>query len=432
MVGGERGANPKTGRLRLFARIRSAIRHGTSLRGKLVVLVLAIALIAMGAQFWFSWTSLKASITAIYESRARTVATVISRSIQEKEYILYYSDHLDAEIGRLLERYDSVIGITVIGPSARGFLTVASTDPTRVGRLVDEPAQVRYEALRTVEVERIQPEAEPILRAVHPILSNADLAGVVVVDFSLTEEAQYIARLSLHHGAAALVGILLLGGLLHLAVRSVVISPVSQMARSMEEIARREYGREISLPSPRIPGARQRDEISRLVDGYNLMTRVIQSHEQELRKLVVLDDLTGAYTERHFRSELDRELLKTQRYKHPTSVVLLQIDGLDALSSEEGNGALIRAAGFLVRNLRSVDVLFRIRRDRFAVLLPETPPQGAVQAVARLHEQLPDLLRETNPQLRIAIKSIGWEESSVPDVDSAWERLNGSLDALTG
>ena len=77
----------------LFMRLRSGIRYGTSLRGKLLVLVLAVTLLVVGALFWFSLASLRVSITAIYESRARSVAAVISKSIQEKDYILYYSDN---------------------------------------------------------------------------------------------------------------------------------------------------------------------------------------------------------------------------------------------------------------------------------------------------------------------------------------------------
>ncbi len=140
----------------LFMRLRSGLRYGTSLRGKLVVLVLAITLLVVGSLFWFSLASLRTSIAAIYESRARSVAEVISKSIQEKDYILYYSDELDADIGRLLDRHEAVMGITVIGMSARGFLVVASTDPTTVGVLAAEDDQTQFEELSSVEVSRDQ------------------------------------------------------------------------------------------------------------------------------------------------------------------------------------------------------------------------------------------------------------------------------------
>jgi len=307
----------------LFMRLRSGLRYGTSLRGKLVVLVLAITLLVVGALFWFSLASLRTSIAAIYESRARSVAAVISKSIQEKDYILYYSEELDADIGRLLDRYEAVMGITVIGMSARGFLVVASTDPTTVGVLAAEDDQTRFEALSSVEVLRDRIGETSFLRAYNPIFSGADLIGVVIVDMSLAEQSRYISRLSWQYGTASIVGFLLLGGLLYVALLSIVTKPVGRIAEAMGKVAQRNYDVEVSTSFRRIPGTRQRDEVSQLIDGFNLMTKVIHSHEQELMKLVVLDELTGAYTLDHLKAELERELHKTRRYKHPTSLLLI-------------------------------------------------------------------------------------------------------------
>jgi hypothetical protein len=103
-----------------WARIRSRLQVGISLRAKLVLPVLAIACLAVGALFAFAYVSLRASIESIYEARARSVAAVISKSIEEKDYILYYSDELDHDIARLLEQYESILGITVIGATSRG------------------------------------------------------------------------------------------------------------------------------------------------------------------------------------------------------------------------------------------------------------------------------------------------------------------------
>jgi len=79
------------GRPGLFWRIRSWVRYGTSLRVKLIVPVLLIAFLVVGALTWVAFVSLYSSITSIYEQRARSVAAVISKSMQEKEYVLYYS-----------------------------------------------------------------------------------------------------------------------------------------------------------------------------------------------------------------------------------------------------------------------------------------------------------------------------------------------------
>jgi len=424
-------SGPDRGPSRL-RRVRSWIRYGTSLRAKLLVVVLAIVILVVGALYWFAFVSLRASIAAIYEQRARSVASVISKSIQEKDYILYYSDELDADIDRLLERYESVVGITAIGVSARGFLVVASTDPTRVGALATEEEQDLFGVLQGVHIESTTIGGVSTLRAYHPLFSGPDTVGVVAVDMSLAEQARYIARLSWRFGAATIVGSLLLGGFLYLVLSVLVSRPVGRLAVAMGAVSDRKYDVEVAVPFRRIPGTKQRDEVSRLIDGFNLMTKVIHGHEQELKKLVVLDELTGAYTLDHLEAELDRELNKTRRYKHPTSVLVVDVGGLDARTDEERDRALVRTASFLVGNLRNVDVLYRVGDHRFASMLPETPPSGAAVAAERLRALVPDVAAQLDFPVEIAIAHVGWSEEGAPPIDAVIEQVIGPFGALGG
>jgi GGDEF domain-containing protein len=389
-----------------------------------------VALLVVGALYWFSLASLRASIEGIYEQRARSVAAVISKSIQEKDYILYYSDELDADIDRLLERYESVVGITVVGLSARGFLVVASTDPALVGTLPGSTDQERYAGLREVSVAPIRIGKTDFLRAEHPIFSGADLIGVVVADMSLDEQAQFITRLSWQFGAASFVGFLLIGGLLYLVMQGIVTKPVGRLAQAMGAVSERRYDVEVTHPFRRVPGTRLVDEVERLSDGFNLMTKVIHSHEQELMKLVVLDELTGAYTRDHLAAELERELSKTRRYKHPTSVLLVDLSEVSSRSPEEQNRVLLSTANFLKSNLRNVDVLFRASPLRFVALLPETPPEGAATAAERLRALLPDVTAAFDFPFALRIAAMGWSEEGAPAIDDVMERIVGPLNDL--
>lgn len=404
-------------------RLRSWTRYGTSLRTKLVVLVLAIAVLVVGALYWFATSSLRASITSIYEQRARSVAAVISRSIQEKDYILYYSEELDTEIDALQERYETVVGISVIGASARGFLTVSSTDPTQVGVLLAEEEQERFDRLHAVETETVQLEDDAYLRATHPIFDGADLIGVVVVDMSLDEQIRNITALTWRFGVASVVGFVFLGGLLYLALLSVVTRPIARLAGAMGSVAERKYDAEVPVRFRKIPGTPMRDEVSRLIEGFNLMTKVIHSHEQELLKLVVLDELTGAYTYDHLRSEIERELNKTRRYRRPTSLLLIDVSGIEDRTAEEQESVLVRTASFLVGNLRNVDVLFRVAENRFASLLPETPPEGASVAAERLRMVIPDITAQFPFGVTIEIAHMGWGEEGAPPIDDVLSRV---------
>jgi diguanylate cyclase (GGDEF)-like protein len=193
----------------------------------------------------------------------------------------------------------------------------------------------------------------------------------------------------------------------------------------MAAVARRKYDAEVKHPFRRLPGTRLRDEIAQLIDGFNLMTRVIHSHEQELMKLVVLDELTGAYTVDHLRAELERELCKTRRYKHPTSVLVVEIRGAEARPTEDQDSVLISTARFLVSNLRNVDVLFRVGPFRFAALLPETPLAGAAVAAGRLRNQIPDITARYAFPVVLDIQAMGWGEDGAPAIDDVLADIAG-------
>ena len=414
-----------------LVRLRSWIRYGTSLQVKLVVLVMVIAFLVVGALYWFALVSLRTSIASIYEQRALSVTAIISKSIQEKDYILYYSDKLNADIEQLHDRYEAVVGITVVGVSARGFLAVASTDPTVVGVLASEEDQARFEILKEVEVTNVSLGGNVYLRAYHPIFSGPDLIGVVVLDMSLAEQALFISRLSWQFGVASIVGFFLLGGFLYLSLLVIVTKPIGRIAKVVGFVAQRKYDVEVSSPSQRIPGTRIRDEVSRLIDGFNLMTKVIHSHEQKLMKLVVLDELTGAYTRDHLRAELDRELAKTRRYKYPTSLLLIDVGGIESRTQQEQEQVLIRTANFLVSTLRNVDVLFRVSDLRFASLLPATPLAGASVATERLRARVLDVSSLFDFPVVLSIRHMGWEGEDAPSVDDILAYIIGPLEDLS-
>jgi len=414
-----------------LVRLRSWIQYGTSLQVKLLALVMVVALLVVGALYWFALVSLRTSTASTYEQRARSVTAVISNSIQEKDYILYYSDELDADIQRLLDRYEMVVGITVAGVSARGSVVVASTDPTMVGALASGEDQDRFSVLQEIEVTNVSLGGTVYLRTYDPIFSGPDLIGVVVVDMSLAEQAAFISRLSWQFGIASVVGFFLLGGLLYLALRMIVTKPLGRIAQVVGLVAQRKYDVEVSSPMQRIPGTRLRDEVGQLIDGINLMTKVIHSHEQKLMKLVMLDELTGAYTRDHFRAELDRELAKTRRYKQPTSLLLIDVKVSEPhTQQEQQEQVLIRTASFLIGNLRDVDVLFRVSELRFASLLPATPPAGASVAAGRLRAQVPDVSSLFDFPVALSISHMGWEGEDAPSSDDILVDIIGPLGDL--
>jgi len=95
--------------------------------------------------------------------------------------------------------------------------------------------------------------------------------------------------------------------------------------------------------------------------------------QQELRQLVTTDALTGCRNRRYFDQVIDREVRRHHRYHIPLSLVFIDVDRFktvnDTLGHEAGDRLLRRVAGFVIRNVREVDYVFRWGGDEFLILM---------------------------------------------------------------
>jgi len=101
--------------------------------------------------------------------------------------------------------------------------------------------------------------------------------------------------------------------------------------------------------------------------------RRLETAQQELRQLVITDALTGTRNRRFFDEVIGRELQRHRRYKTPLSIVFIDVDKFkainDTLGHETGDRVLKDVAGFLLRNFREADYVFRWGGDEFLLLI---------------------------------------------------------------
>jgi diguanylate cyclase (GGDEF)-like protein len=114
--------------------------------------------------------------------------------------------------------------------------------------------------------------------------------------------------------------------------------------------------------------------------------------EAELRYIADHDSLTGLLDRRRFRAELDTFVSFSARYGGQGAVMIVDIDGLKAINDSLGHHAgdnLIRHVAAIMRErVRTTDIVARLSGDEFAVLMPQTDTEGALQLGEDLRAQV--------------------------------------------
>lgn len=113
--------------------------------------------------------------------------------------------------------------------------------------------------------------------------------------------------------------------------------------------------------------------------------RQLRTSRDRAMLVAVTDPLTGLYNRAYFHEALGVEFRRAQRYKHPMSLVLLDLDHFkqvnDTLGHTAGDDALREVATRLRQTARSTDVVARHGGEEFAMILPETDlEQGLIAA----------------------------------------------------
>lgn len=130
-------------------------------------------------------------------------------------------------------------------------------------------------------------------------------------------------------------------------------------------------------------------EVNRQLENPKLIElKVFEETEQSAYR----DALTGLCNYRYFQEHLEREVLRSERYGQPLSLLMIDIDDFklynDTHGHDAGNDALARLAVLLSGCLRKVDVLARFGGEEFVAIMPATPKTGAFLVAERARKKV--------------------------------------------
>ncbi|MCW2679323.1 MAG: histidine kinase [Frankiales bacterium] len=143
---------------------------------------------------------------------------------------------------------------------------------------------------------------------------------------------------------------------------------------------------------------------------------------QRALELAGVDALTQVGNRRTWERALDDEARRARRYRTPTAVCVLDLDGLKRINDEHGHAAgdayLRRAAQAVRAVARSVDVICRLGGDEFGLLAPQTDADGAHRLAARLREAL---------DVGAVSASVGVATAEDGGLDEAWQAADADM-----
>jgi two-component system, cell cycle response regulator len=134
-------------------------------------------------------------------------------------------------------------------------------------------------------------------------------------------------------------------------------------------------------------------------------------YHEEIYRMTIVDGLTQIKNKRALFEELEREVTRARRHHRDLSAIMFDIDFFKRINDQYGHLAgdyvLRELARVVQERIRSEEIFARYGGEEFAIILPETPMDGATSLAESLRSRVADhRFAFQGEQIRVTI-SIG-------------------------
>lgn len=127
----------------------------------------------------------------------------------------------------------------------------------------------------------------------------------------------------------------------------------------------------------------------------------LRAYEEELAKLnqrvtslkrdTIRDRTSNLYSNAYFYTRLVEEILRSERYRHFLSLILIHLNPGSDQTTRQMTRELRKIGAEITESLtRRTDIVATYRQRQLIVMLPETDPHGAEVLVQRYQSSFPD------------------------------------------
>ncbi len=118
----------------------------------------------------------------------------------------------------------------------------------------------------------------------------------------------------------------------------------------------------------------------------------LHGENETLVQLAAKDGLTGLYNHAYIKERLKQELYRCQRYNHPLSILMIDIDDFKSLNDNYGHvvgDKVLKSLSLLMQEIiRPSDIIGRYGGEEFLVILPQTNSENSLAVAERIRENI--------------------------------------------
>jgi len=257
-------------------------------------------------------------------------------------------------------------------------------------------------------------------------------SGAEALDFLITDRPDLVV---LGRTLPDMDGLELLPKLKSSELDFVPVLVASQRGETAERVRGLQLGADDYIPRPCDP--------AEFLARARALLRTKQTHDRirklqmTLEQMVVSDPLTGLHNRRYLMDRLVQEMQRSDRHGEPLAFALIDLDGFKPINDQFGHvlgDKVLRAVGNVIsKSVRVSDVAARYGGDEFGIILPQTPPEGAMRVCERLLRAISELvLQDESGRSCKVTASLGLAYYPADDVDTPEDLVHSADGALYG
>lgn len=134
-----------------------------------------------------------------------------------------------------------------------------------------------------------------------------------------------------------------------------------------------------------------------------------------------IDELTRLLNRRSLDEMLDSEISRHSRYGGAFSLAILDLDSFkfynDTYGHLAGDGLLQDVGKAIKASIRTADFAFRYGGDEFAILLPQTTTEAALQVLERVRKTIAETVKTDKIHITTSIGLASWPDDGISHTD---------------